>query len=267
MAGSGLRAFLYCITEVREITRSVEIERDRRSAARSSHRRNTPAPGHRRDSPEGVRRPNESAYLPDWPPPPRVQRDCRVKTGGNPPAHPRRRPPQTCDDIVAVSGADAAASNAALISPAVVVALSRFFGQTPLHDASQYWRNARWQWCGRFLQNRRRKLHGRRAGEGQCAGRHLVQNDPKRPDVRARIGRFANDDFGRHVTGRAVTTPGWVIPRLRRSLTSFVRGPRVDAIPKSRTFTPPSGMTTTFELLRSRWTMPCSCAWPIASAI
>ena len=85
----------------------------------------------------------------------------------------------------------------------VVVALSRFFGQTPLNDASQYWRNARWQWCGRFLQNRRRKLHGRRAGEGQCAGRHLVQNDPKCPDVRARIGRFANDDFGRHVTGCA----------------------------------------------------------------
>ena len=39
------------------------------------------------------------------------------------------------------------------------------------------------------------------------------------------------------------------------------------ASPKSSTLTLPSGVTLTFAGLRSRWTMPFSCASPSASAI
>ena len=108
------------------------------------------------------------------------------------------------------------------------------------------------------------RLDRRFAVEGAVAGEHLVEHRAQREEVGAGIGREAPHLLRRHVPIRADHHAG---PRLgERPAPSPARcrcsrgGPSL-AIPKSRILARPPPVTgTRFSGLRSRWTMPRSCA-------
>ena len=100
------------------------------------------------------------------------------------------------------------------------------------------------------------------------AGQHLVEHAAECPDVRALVDRLPARLLRAHVGGRAEDRPACVPPVDRRRLADGdARRPPAFARPKSSTFTTPSGVTLMFAGLRSRWTMPFSCAASRASAI
>ena len=124
-------------------------------------------------------------------------------------------------------------------------------------------------------QHRREDVAHRLAREQPPAGEHLVEQDAEGPDVGALVDGLAPGLLGRHVGGRAEDDPGggsrvrevgdW--DRSADDVTPAASPPHALARPKSRTLTLPSGVTLTFAGLRSRWTMPFSCASSRASAI
>ena len=109
--------------------------------------------------------------------------------------------------------------------------------------------------------------------EGAPARQHLVQHRAKRPDVGAPIDGPALGLLGRHVRGGAENHAHLRAVRGERRRVRLIRVRARDADtsalarPKSSTFTVPSALTLMLAGLRSRWTMPCSCAASSASAI
>ena len=116
----------------------------------------------------------------------------------------------------------------------------------------------------------------------EAAGQHLEQHDAERPDIRAPVDRLAARLLGRHVGCRPedhahpVIAAGLAIVAVERVVATVLRwraaavatgGSSALARPKSSTFTVPSDRSLMFAGLRSRWTMPASCAASRASAI
>ena len=109
------------------------------------------------------------------------------------------------------------------------------------------------------------------ARERSAAGEHLEEHAPERPDVRALVDRPAR------APARGSCTPQ--SPESRRHACRHVtvgecvrsglphRRSMALASPKSRTLTTPLGVILMLAGLRSRWTMPLSCAASSASAI
>ena len=111
------------------------------------------------------------------------------------------------------------------------------------------------------------------------AGQHLEQQHAKRPDVRAFVDRSSACLLRRHVRGRPQDAARLGHHRrghrrrvhgdkfARRIAAGFGVASVALARPKSSTLTTPSSRTITLAGLRSRWTMPASCAASRASAI
>ena len=124
-------------------------------------------------------------------------------------------------------------------------------------------------------QDRREHVRHRLAVEEPLAGEHLEEHDAEGPDVGALVDGPAARLLGRHVGGGAEDEPGRGAGvgeggRLRQvggRAGARASAEQALARPKSRTLTLPSGVTLTLAGLRSRWTMPFSCASSRASAI
>jgi hypothetical protein len=109
------------------------------------------------------------------------------------------------------------------------------------------------------LENSRQRLRAGVALKGRRAHEHLVDHDPQREDVRARIDRLAAHLLGRHVSnrteqhataGQLLYSDGWLSGSMRRS--SSPAGWTSLASPKSRILTRPSRVTNKFLGVRSR---------------
>ncbi len=122
----------------------------------------------------------------------------------------------------------------------------------------------------------RSRIAADRVGDGLAierlaAGEHLVEDAAERPDVGALVHRPAARLLRAHVGRRAENDavlsagPSVIVGEWARS--GVAPSPSVLANPKSRTLTTPDGVTLTLAGLRSRWTMPLSCAAESASAI
>ena len=120
----------------------------------------------------------------------------------------------------------------------------------------------------RVAQDRRGQFGRRRAVERPLSAGHLVEDDAEREDVRAVIDGPARDLL------RATCRAPCPSPRRRASAAPWRRLPR-PARRRRRTWpgrsrapSPgPSAVTITLAGLRSRWTMPFSCAAASASAM
>ena len=148
-----------------------------------------------------------------------------------------------------------------------------------LEAAPEHVANRGWRPCGEAApvdlarEDGGENVRDRLAVEQPLAGQHLEQHDTEGPDVGALVDRLAPRLLGRHVGGGAEDDPGRGAGlgeggRLRESAEAprAARPSRALARPKSRTLTLPSGVTFTLAGLRSRWTMPFSCASSRASA-
>ncbi len=105
--------------------------------------------------------------------------------------------------------------------------------------------------------------------ERGLAREHLVQHTAKRPNVGAPIDSLTSRLLRAHVRSRAEHHAHFSHRRCRKCGRARAgRRARVErlAIPKSSTFTKPSGRSLMFAGLRSRCTMPRSCAASSASA-
>ena len=102
---------------------------------------------------------------------------------------------------------------------------------------------------------------------------HLEEHATKCPDIGAFVHRLAAGLLGRHVRAVPRIMPARVIAGvvIVGDIDTLDKDPAAGSVafarPKSRTFTAPSGRTFTLAGLRSRWTIPCSCAASSASAI
>ena len=126
------------------------------------------------------------------------------------------------------------------------------------------------------LQDGREHVADRLALEEPAAGQHLEEHDAEGPDVGALVDRRAARLLGRHVGGGAEDEPGggaacaraWGTARGRPRTSDPCRRRSTPSRGRSRApSTLPSGVTLTLAGLRSRWTMPFSCASSSASAI
>ena len=106
-------------------------------------------------------------------------------------------------------------------------------------------------------------------GSSGCSpGEHLEQDDADRPQVAAVVDGVDAELLGRHVRQRADDRAGAglveiaVGDRDRRVAAPRSSGRLANsfAMPKSSTFTVPACVTMMLSGLRSRWTMPASCA-------
>ena len=122
------------------------------------------------------------------------------------------------------------------------------------------------------LEDARERIGHRRTSKRALARQHLVEHAAKRPDIgafvhrqparllRAHVRRRAEDDARLRPVRRDGRRPARDQAQLHRRRPSF-------ASPKSSTFTAPAGVIFMLAGLRSRWTMPLSCAASSASAI
>src|SRR5437870_2995017 len=103
------------------------------------------------------------------------------------------------------------------------------------------------------------------------AGKHLVENAPKRKDITTLIGISASGLFRRHIgsganDGSSAHAPLTRVGELESAVAVAVRAIAF-ANPKSNTFTLPSVVIFTFAAFRSRRMMAFSCAASNASEI
>ena len=120
------------------------------------------------------------------------------------------------------------------------------------------------------LEHARERARDVLAEERGLARQHLVEHAAERPDVGAPVDGFAARLLGAHVRRRAEHHAGLGHRgrRQRGRLRPVVaRGSSALAMPKSSTFTVPSGVSLMFAGFRSRCTMPRSCAASSAAAI
>ena len=148
---------------------------------------------------------------------------------------------------------------------AVLGPLAQAAGHDPLERGRQVGPQRRHR--PRLLEGDRvQRVEGGRAGEGQLAGDHLVEHDAEREDVAAVVDRLPAGLLRAHVAQGAEDEAGLglgerlhVGDALRRPRGAV--GSRSLARPKSRILAWPSGVTTMFSGLMSRWTMPASWAF------
>ena len=114
------------------------------------------------------------------------------------------------------------------------------------------------------------------AGVRRLLREHVIEEAAEGEDVRTLVHRLATRLFGRHVRGRPHTfVPGGRRERpaedraekSRRVVVASQTLRRSLASPQSITTVSPNSPMTTFEGLRSRSMIPCSCAYAMASAI
>ena len=116
-----------------------------------------------------------------------------------------------------------------------------------------------------FLEDRRHRVGGRVALERALAGQHFVEHRAEGEQIAARVDGLPAHLLGRHVADRAHHRAR-VGHRRRRIVAPCVAkaepasASAVRARPKSRIFTWPSCSRKMFSGLRSRWTIPLSCA-------
>ena len=116
---------------------------------------------------------------------------------------------------------------------------------------------------GRLVEDGRAELEGSLALERPLAREHLVEKDSEGPDVAERVAAFSPQHLRRHVAQRARDHPGGRRSGFdagRHALSEATRQAEVEDLD------PIVRCVMTFELFRSRCTMPCSCAWASAPA-
>ncbi len=177
-------------------------------------------------------------------------------------AHPRPSVPEAVLSVAWASASSGEAHVARGLEP-----LGRLLLEAPPHDAVEDRRDSAAS-PSRSGGGSSRQDGGERVGRGRTGERalsreHLVENGPEGEDVAARVGRAAPCLLRRHVRDRAQQHAGGC-RLLRDSPESRPRGRElgrsIRARPKSRTLARPSRVRKTLSGLRSRWTMPPSCA-------